>query len=153
MAEILKISGWILLSAVKFLIAPSSIYVVGHYSFWETVIISISGGWMGVIGFYYFGKIIFRFFEWVTLRLGTGIKKPKMRMTKMNRIIVSVKNHRLGLIGLALISPSVISIPIGSMLAARYFGQDKRTIPVFFIAVVFWAFVLTSMVSFFDVRL
>lgn len=153
MTEILKISGWLLFSAVKFLIAPGSIYIVGHYSFWETILISIAGGWMGIIGFFYFGKVIFGFFEWITYRLRTGPAKTKKRITKMNRIIVAIKNHRMGLIGLALITPSIISIPVGCILAAKYFSHDKRAVPILFMAVVFWGFVLTSLVSFFDIRL
>lgn len=153
MAEVIKISGWVLFSAVKFLLAPGSIYALGGYSFWETIFISISGGWLGVIGFYYFGKVIFKFFRWLTGRFRTGPPKPRKRMTKMNRTIVKLKKHRMGLIGLALITPSLISIPVGGMLAARYFSHHKRTLPVFFAAVVLWAFILTALVSFFDLRL
>lgn len=71
----------------------------------------------------------------------------------MNRIIVSLKNHRLGLIGLALITPSLISIPVGCMLAAKYFSHDKRTVPVLLTAVVFWAFILTTLATFFNFKL
>ena len=146
----LKILGWLLFSAVKFLIAPASIYIVGNYSFSETILISIGGGWLGVFCFYYFGKFFFRFYEWIFNRFRTGFKKPKRRMTKLNRYIINLKNHRLGLILLALITPSVISIPLGSILASKYFSHDKRVLPFFFAAVIFWAFVLTSLVSFFD---
>lgn len=152
MAEVMKIAGWLLFSGVKFLIAPGSIYIVGGYSFWETVCISVAGGWIGVTSFFYFGKAIFRFFEWITYRFTSGFRKPKKRFTKTNRFIVTVKNHRMGLIGLALITPSVISIPAGCVLAAKYFNHDKRTLPLLFAAVVFWAFILTSLVSFFDIR-
>lgn len=153
MYEILKLAGWLLFSSVKFLIAPGSIYILGGYSFWETIAISIVGGWMGIIGFFYFGKAIFIFFEWIRYRLSSGIRKPKKRMNRMNRLIVSVKNHRLGLIGLALITPSLISIPVGCMLAAKYFSHDKRTIPVFLTSVVFWAFVLTTLATFLNIKL
>lgn len=149
----LKISGWLLFSAVKFLIAPGSIYIVGGYSFSETVLISIAGGWLGVFGFFYFGKIFFRFYEWISHRLRTRPKKPKRKMTKLNRYIITIKNHRLGLIILALITPSIISIPVGSIIASKYFSHDKRTLPFFFAAVIFWAFVLTSLASFFNFQL
>lgn len=153
MTEILKILGWLLFSAVKFLIAPGSIYIIGHYSYWETIAISIAGGWIGVSGFFYFGKIFFSFFEWISNRLRTGIRKPKKKMSKISRYIITIKNHRLGLFALALITPSIISIPVGSILAAKYFSHDKRAVLILFIAVVFWAFILTSLVSFFDIRL
>lgn len=153
MAEVLKIAGWLLFSAVKFLIAPGSIYVVGGYSFWETIFISITGGWLGITAFFYFGKVIFRFFEWLVYRLRTRPAAQKKKVTRMKRWIVNIKNHRLGLIGLALVTPSMISIPVGCILAAKYFSHDKRAIPVLFISVVFWAFVLTSLASFFNFQI
>ena len=147
MSEALQIFGWLVFSAVKFLIAPGTIYIVGGYSFMETIAISVAGGWMGIIAFFYFGKVIWQVFEWIANRLRTGIRKPKKRMTKMNRIIVYIKNHRMGLIGLALITPSIISIPAGCMLAAKYFSHDKRVVPILFSAVVLWAFILTFLAS------
>ncbi len=152
MSEALQFTGWLFFSALKFLFAPGSIYVVGGYSFWQTIFISVLGGWMGVLGFFYFGKIIFGFFSWLSGRLSTGAKKPKRKMTRMNRFIVQIKNHRLGVVGLALITPSVFSIPLGCILAAKYFGHDKRALPFLMGSVILWAFVLTSLVSYFDFR-
>lgn len=151
MEEILKVTGWLLFSAVKFLIAPGSIYIFGGYSFWETIIISVSGGWLGILSFYFFGKFIYRFYDWLKYRINFGTGK-KRKMTKTNRLIVAVKNHRLGLVGLALITPSIISIPVGCMLAAKFFNHDKRTIPLLLLSVVLWGFILTSLVSVFDIR-
>ena len=95
-----------------------------------------------LFGFFFTGAAIFRF---LNDRFSSGEKKKKV-FTKRNRLLIRVKSS-WGLIGLALISPSVISIPLGSLLAARYFRNDPRTLPVFFAAVVFWSFTLTTLTS------
>ena len=152
MSEIFKISGLLLLSALKFLLAPGSIYAVG-YNFWGTILISTIGGWMGVLGFFYFGKIILGFFQWFSLRLRTGPVKPKRKMTRTNRMIVKIKRHHMGIIVLALITPTLTSIPVGSVIAARFFRYDRWTVPLLFLGVLFWAFVLTTLAHFFNIRL
>ena len=69
-------------------------------------------------------------------------KKPKKEFSRKNKLIVRVKS-RWGLIGLALITPTIISIPIGTLLAARYFGSNWRTLPYMLLSVVMWGFVAT----------
>lgn len=45
--------------------------------------------------------------------------------------------------GLALLTPSVISIPIGAVVSARFYRQDKLMLPMLLISTVLWCFVLT----------
>ena len=68
--------------------------------------------------------------------------KPKKKFSRKNKLIVRVKS-RWGLIGLALITPTIISIPVGTLLAARYFGNNWRTLPYMLLSVVGWGFVAT----------
>lgn len=139
--EILRVVGLMLLSSVKFLFAPSTVYISG-YSFLETILITVCGGTIGVFAFFYGGGVIFSLFR----RPPGEEKKKKKIFTKKNRVLIRIKNG-YGLYGLALVSPCLISIPIGCLLAAKYFKHDKRTIPVFLAAVVFWSFVLTSITA------
>jgi len=142
LTEIVKIVGLILFASVKFLFAPSTVYLSG-YSYFETICITIVGGWFGVFVFFYLGALIFRY-------LATRIKfwPAGKNFSKKNRFIVKIK-RTYGIIGLATLTPCLISIPIGCMLAARYFRTDRRTLPALLIAVVFWSFVLTSVTSLF----
>lgn len=144
--------SWLFFSAVKFFYAPAAIYSIGGYSFWETIMISICGGWLGVFAFYFFGKAIFGFWKWLSIHFFKKKADNKNRITKTKKIIIRIKNHRWGLVVLALISPSILSIPLGSFIAAKYFGRNKWTVPVLMSSVVFWAFLLTTLVSYFDVR-
>jgi len=138
--EVLRVVGLVLFSSVKFLFAPSAVYLSG-YSYFQTIAITICGGLIGVTLFFFAGAALSRF---VQDRFSSA--KPRKSFTKRNRLLIKVKAS-WGLIGLALISPTLISIPLGSLLAARYFRNDKRTLPVFFGAVVFWSFVLTSLTA------
>ena len=63
--------------------------------------------------------------------------------TRTNRFIVRVKRGH-GMHGLAMITPPLISIPIGSILAAKYFHHDRRTLPTLLSSVVIWSVVLTA---------
>lgn len=136
----LQVIGLILFSSVKFLFAPSTVYVLG-YSIVETLSITISGGVIGVFSFFYTGSALF---EWWNRRFPP--RTPKKTFRKRNRALIRIKNS-YGLYGLALVSPCLISIPIGCLIAAKYFRNDRRTIPVFIGAVVFWSIVLTSITA------
>jgi len=135
--EILQLVTSFLLSSTKFLFAPSATLGLG-YSYWETIAITIIGGWTGVIFFFYFGKLAV---DWYMKRYGT--KKEKSKFTKTNKMIIKVKSN-FGIIGLAFISPVTISIPVGSILAARYFGNNKLAVYFLMGSIVFWSFLLTT---------
>ncbi|GAB4381638.1 MAG: hypothetical protein Kow0075_13380 [Salibacteraceae bacterium] len=137
-AEILKIAALVLFSSVKFLFAPSTVYLSG-YNVWQTILITIIGGFLGVVVFYKGGSYIF---AWWTRRFGGG--KATKKFNRRTRTLVKIKN-KYGLYGLAFLSPCLISIPIGAVVAAKYFRHDNRTIPVFFSAVVFWSITLTML--------
>lgn len=72
-----------------------------------------------------------------------GKKKEKSKFTKTNKMIIKVKSN-FGIIGLAFISPVTISIPVGSILAARYFGNNKLAVYFLMGSIVFWSFLLTT---------
>ena len=142
MQEILKIAGLLVLSAIKFFLAPSTVVLSG-YSFWESIAITCVGGFMGFFVFFYFGKIIQGFFRRV-FKL-----KAKKKFSKRNRMIVKIKRS-YGLWGLAFLSPCLFSIPIGSVLASIYYGKHKLVVPIFMLMIVFWSFVLTGITVFID---
>lgn len=134
----LQIVGLMLLSSIKFLFAPATVLVSG-FDYWDTILITTSGGWLGVLIFYYFGKIIVGLF----MRRYFASKKKKQKFTRSNKLIIRIKS-KFGIFGLALVSPVIISIPVGSILAARYFGDDKRAVYAMMGSVLLWSFALTT---------
>lgn len=137
-----EIFGIVLLSSVKFLFAPS-IAVGAGFGYFKTIIITFSGGCMGILFFYFLGGwIMNKLKERKKLKGKVEIRKKKI-FTKTNKLIVRIKS-KYGLIGLSLITPGIISIPVGSILAAKYFRKDPKTLSFLIISLLFWAFALTS---------
>ncbi len=138
-----------LASSVKFLPSPFLSVNVYNFTFWETVFISSFGGIAGILFFYLSsGHLMKRAWRRRMQREMEGFGRPKRYFTRRNKIIVKVKK-RFGLGGLAFITPAIISIPIGSILAAKYFRKRSETLPILLLSVVLWSFLLTGIASLF----
>lgn len=135
--EILKIAGWLFFVIFKFIWAPVTMATTTDYTWWEILVINIVGAWLGIIIFFYFGKMIVSFFNRRRKRL------PR-RFTRLNRFIIRVKT-KWGLTGLVSIM-GIISVPLCSLIAAAYFQENKRTVPALLTSAVIWAASLTVIV-------
>ena len=127
-----------MLAVVKFVITPFTIYATGKDSiqFGEVVLTTGTGAAFGVLLFYYGGTYLF---NW-TSHLKS--KKKKLVFTKGRRRIVRIKN-KFGLIGFIVIS-AIISVPITSLLAAKFFKHDRYT-PLWLICgFMVWSLILSS---------
>lgn len=141
MTEFAEVALLIIASGLKFFITPTAAILQG-YSFLETICITIFGGSLGFFVFLKFGtviKVLFR--KWFPF-------KPKPQFTKRNRFIIRIKT-KYGLYGIALLTPCLLSIPLGAILASLFYSKDKRTIPVFIGSIVIWSLILTGATSFF----
>lgn len=133
-ATVLEYLGWFFLTVVKFLITPSTMIGLG-YSWLGTIITVFVSAFIGFNCFYYFGEVMFQY-------LAKKRKRPGKTFGRMNRFIVGMK-MKYGLLGLGLIS-GLISVPIAGLLASRYFRTEKKTVPTFSLAFLFWTVLLTS---------
>jgi membrane protein DedA with SNARE-associated domain len=127
-----------MLAVVKFIITPFTIYATGKDSiqFGEVVLTTATGAAVGVLLFYYGGTY---FFKW-TSHLKS--KKTKPVFTKGRRRIVFIKN-KFGLVGFIAIS-AIISVPITSLLAAKFFKHNRYT-PLWLICgFLIWSLILSS---------
>jgi membrane protein YqaA with SNARE-associated domain len=150
MDKLLEILGLMLLSGTKFLLAPWTTMWTG-YNFLETVLITSIGGIVGVLVFYHFGDWMNRKVqEWMNKRRKE--RKPKKTFSKRNKLIVKTK-ITYGLVGLAVITPTVLSIPVGSIIAARLFRQNKLVLPVLMASVVIWSLFISVIISYGFVKL
>lgn len=141
----IKFLGLFALCGTKFFLGVPALIYAG-YSYWETILVSSAGGLSGFFVFYYFGELIKILFR----KFFPGKKETeKKKFTRRNRFIVGLKG-KYGLTGLAILTPVVFSIPLGSLLAARYFDEEKSTIPVMTAFVVIWSFVLTTFYHFIE---
>ncbi len=52
--------------------------------------------------------------------------------------------QRFGLIGISLLTPLLLSIPLGSFLAVRYFKNKQRILIYMFASILFWSVSISS---------
>ena len=135
MTEILKIVGLAVFSGLKFFLAPASTVLAG-YNLLETIVITSIGGIIGFLLFLKFGMLIHKAFMTFFKR------KEKKLFSKKSRMIVNFKN-KYGFWGLAIFTPILFGIPLGSILASTFFGHQKRTIPVFIAFIILWSGILS----------
>lgn len=58
--------------------------------------------------------------------------------------MVKVK-HRVGIVGMALITPTILSIPIGAVVSAKFFKHNPWMLPALLLSVFLWALLLTTL--------
>ncbi len=139
--EWLEILGVFVLSALKFGLAGVPTAVFAKWSFFKVLTVTISGGITGTVVFTFISEAIIRFFKDIRKRLGHLPEKSKKKFTFTNKIIVKVK-RRFGLLGIAILGPSVLSIPLGVFLSVRYFKNRKKIMSYFFLSIIAWAIIL-----------
>ncbi len=140
--EALKVISLMLLASIKMLVSVPAVLLSGYAPFVNFLIL-FSGGSLGVLVFYFFGGSL------VQLIAHRFKSKDKKRIFSWSsRLTVKVKRS-WGIIGIAFITPMMISIPIGSIIAYNYFRDDRKTLPALFISVAFWSALATIFGKFF----
>jgi len=139
--ELLELAGLGLLASVKFLFVPPALVYLG-YGVTTTFITTMIGGCTGAITFFYGGKGIID--AWDKL---FPSKKKKKKFTKQNRRIIRIK-QKFGLWRFCF-TAVILSIPVASILLAKFYSNGKKTIPVFITVLAIWTLVLTLVFYFF----
>lgn len=174
MSEFWKIVMVILLSSVKFVAGPAFAYYDQKFdfTFLEAVVYPVMGGMLGVFVFSYFTDQIVLAIHWLKNKLKaavTGKKdvfseptvdvqgnvkvnysyieknappKPKV-FTKRNRRLVTIW-RKYGLMGIAFITPVIISIPVGTIVACRLVHDKKKIFLYMFVSIMFWSVAMVS---------
>lgn len=137
MEYIFELLGWWSLAIVKFLALPWFMILGAGKGFAETVVIATSGAAIGVYLISFFGDKLFHYLSSRAFRRGMKV------FTKSRRRLVRIKT-KYGLTGLMMLG-GLISVPITSLLATKYFHHEKhyrlKVVFGFFI----WALVLSSL--------
>lgn len=141
MENLLQLLGIFLLSSVKFGMAGVPSAVFADYSFFKTFTVTTSGGIAGTFFFTYLSKWVIRKFHLVRYKLFGKNKKDKKKFTPFNRFIVKVK-MKFGLLGLSILTPSLLSFPLGIFLAVRYYHNKERIITYMSVSTIIWAVLL-----------
>jgi len=99
-----------------------------EFSFLETILWTNVGGTLGVFFFAFLSnKLISRWnriFRKSRLKKRKEAHSEKKIFTKKNRRIVRIK-QQYGLLGIAISTPLLLSIPVGAFLMVRYYHSSK----------------------------
>lgn len=127
------------LSMIKFLFAPFGGPAM-KLNFLETYLSCISGAFVAAFIFYFSSEFFMirahkkrQALLHASITNGTPLKyKPKF--TRFNKLIVRLK-RRLGIYGIAFYAPLFLSVPVGSIVTAKFYGKEKRTFPLILLGI------------------
>ena len=130
-----------LMSGIKFFAAPFLAKTLG-FSYLKTIFVSTSGGIVGVFVFFNLGSRIVNFFS----KFFKAKNTKRKIFTRKNKFYVKlIRNY--GMFGIAIFSPILISIPIGSFLAARFFENQKIiALAMMCAAVLIWSVIISTFI-------
>jgi len=177
--ELVKILLVILLSSVKFVAGPAFAYYDSRYDFgfFETILYCVSGGMLGVFVFTFFSpyilmawKKIFSFIRFGLRKKKDTFSKPitdansdievtytyitkaeeKKVFTKRNRRLVKIW-QKYGLAGIAIITPVILSIPIGTVVANSLVEKRRKIFLYMLISITFWSVLMVTLFELYDV--
>ncbi|MBW7936796.1 MAG: hypothetical protein H3C71_06615 [Flavobacteriales bacterium] len=135
------------MASVKFAIATPFYILENKLSFGEALLFALCSGVFGILVFMFLSTKLLRAWEWLMEKIGANKNKKKKKIfTKRNRMLVRMKN-KYGLAGIALLSPIIISIPVGAFLAVRYFKDKKKIFLYMLTGVVLWSLIFSSSAS------
>ncbi|MBS1637490.1 MAG: hypothetical protein JST26_16360 [Bacteroidetes bacterium] len=117
------------------------------FNFFKSITVSCAGGIFGSVFFTYLSAGLLKWWDrfkhkWFTKH------QPKKKFTKANRRIIRIK-RRFGLTGIAILSPILLSIPLGAFLGERFYKKKGKVILYLSVSVVMWSFVLYFLFLFF----
>jgi len=94
--------------------------------FWEIVLSSGLGALCSAAFFFFLSEQVIRYFE--KRRNKTNIVISRKRF-KTNRVIIRIKQS-FGILGITFFAPLFLSVPIGSIICAKFYGDNKSTFPL-----------------------
>ncbi|NWJ49880.1 MAG: hypothetical protein HXX14_03355 [Bacteroidetes bacterium] len=153
--EIWGVLGVFFMSGLKLFAAPFVSIHMG-FSYSQTLVFTAVGGVAGVWFFYHLSHIIIAIYH----RYYTNRFKPylqsisffkKLFSVHSTKRIFSKRSRRIaiirsqyGLLGIIVLTPIFLSIPIGTFLAITYYSKHQHLLAYLAASVVCWTFVLTT---------
>lgn len=128
--EILSLS---LMAGFKYMVAVFMAFGYG-WNMWYSISFAVLGGMLGVVVYIFFGSVLKQmirsFFPgWVN---GNSMEKRRVMIEKVRNVA--------GLAGIALLTPVILTVPIGTLSAVGLGYPWPRIIVYMFVAFSFWSF-------------
>jgi hypothetical protein len=173
-SEFVKIILIILLSSVKFVAGPPFAYFDKRYdfSFFETVLYCVIGGMLGVWFFTFFSLEIQIIANWFRRQFKRTFQRPQffskprstegeieisysiVEQNKAKQKVFTPRSRKLvrlwkkyGMIGIAFLTPVIISIPIGTIILNAFEDNKTKIFMYMFFSIVFWSVMFTSILE------
>ena len=132
-----------LMGTVKFMFAATSMMAFS-VSYWEIVFATFLGAFVSFNIFFFFsGLLMERAREKKLEKIINGSLKPKKQFSRMNKFIVKMKLSSFGYFVLVIVGPMVLSIPIGSIIIAKFYRRIKFTYWLETVSLFLWANLFT----------
>ena len=132
MSEFLEIAGWVLLSAVKYIVVIIALLAKSDRHWLYDFLIVAGGGSLGVVVFTYLGSAISKYFGKFAFF--------KVKFKNLRRIITIKKGY--GLIGLSFLSPLVLGIPLGTIICTFVEPDKFKVLKLQLTSVCLWSIAL-----------
>jgi CBS domain containing-hemolysin-like protein len=135
-------------SMIKFMFAPFSGPLL-KLSFLETYLSCVAGAVVAAFIFYFSAELLLirSHRNKVAKRMQAISKgivlKEKKKFTRTNKTIVRMK-HRFGVWVVGIYAPLFLSVPVGSIITAKFFGKEKRTFPIIILGIFINGLMTTS---------
>lgn len=145
-------SSVFLVATFKFLFSPFAGIPIG-LDFLTTYLAAVSGASISSLFFYFGAEIIMGIARKNKLKKELeaekkGIQfKPKKKFTRGNKMTIKLKRS-FGKIGLCFLAPSLLSIPVGTIIVAKFYGKEKDTFLWVFIGILLSGLLTTSLAYF-----
>ena len=139
-------------SMIKFMFAP----FVGpnlKLSFFETYLSCVAGAFLAAFIFYFSSEFFLKRAhklrkEKIKKAIESGIElKYKRKFTRFNKLIVILK-RRFGIYGISMFAPFLLSVPLGSIVTAKFYGKEKKTFPLILLGICTTGLITTSLAYF-----
>lgn len=148
---ITKLFTVILTSGTKFLLSPLLALSLG-FTYKQALLYTTLGGTLGVLVFAFVGDIIRRYWRYFTMLFVAPFSRRTYkqlvhargkRFNRRKRFVVRIKD-RFGLFGIAFVTPCIISIPVGTILAMNLYKNRKKVILYIMVSLVAWSLILNT---------
>ncbi len=148
-------------STIKFIFAFPLAYKL-KITCLHTIICTTAGGISGILFFSFFWQHLIRLYFWLIHiylhkhpKIRSRLKQIKNFFVRPNKKISFKQKRRylwlrenFGLLGIAFLTPILLSIPLGTFLAVRFYNRNIKTLIILILMVIFWSIILSCLIHF-----
>lgn len=127
-------------ASTKYLVAVGAAFQF-DYTFFESLLLLTFGGMFGVVVFSYAGDTLKLL--WNKIRKQKN-KQSQVKFTPRKRLIVKIR-QRFGLAGIAFLTPFILTVPVGAMLANALYKNKAQVFTYMFFAFLFWSLLFCTL--------